>query len=114
MLWISGGREYRGQGAERLKALNPMVIKQVVGAVRWIEEDLRPEKAGGCVDVQELQRSKVMDGLKDKEQNLEINVIFDWEPMKLLKYRGDVINGGGSGDNTHITNPDQLKFMDGL
>lgn len=41
-LRMSGGREFQRRGAERLKALNPMVVKRARGTVRWmVEEDLR-------------------------------------------------------------------------
>ena len=40
-----------------------------------------------------------MHGLKGEEQNLKNNAVFDQEPMKLLKDRSDVINGGGSGND---------------
>lgn len=36
------GESSKGRGAEQLKALNPMVVKQAEGGVSWIaEEDLR-------------------------------------------------------------------------
>lgn len=34
-----------------------------------------------------------MDWLKGEEQNLKINTIFNWELVKLLNNRCDVING---------------------
>jgi len=38
----SGGSEFQSWGAERLKALLPMVTSRAGGTVRWIEEeDLR-------------------------------------------------------------------------
>lgn len=36
---MSGGREFQRQGAERLKALDPMVDIRVGGIVRLMEED---------------------------------------------------------------------------
>ena len=42
MFQMSGGREFPG-GAERLKALDPMVVKQTGGTVRWREEDRRSD-----------------------------------------------------------------------
>ena len=39
------GREFQRRGAKRLKALDPMVVKQKGGAVRWMEaEDLRVQE----------------------------------------------------------------------
>ena len=59
VLRMSGGRE-------RLKALDPMVVKRKGGAVRWREaEDLRVRMGGlMCSEVGEVQRSEVIDGLK--------------------------------------------------
>ena len=55
-----------------------------------------------------------MEGLEGEEQNLEVDAGFDREPVKLLKDRGDVINGGGSGDDAGSRVLDQLEFADGL
>ena len=42
MLRISGGREFQRWGAERLKALDPIVVRRAGGTVRLMEEaDLR-------------------------------------------------------------------------
>ena len=42
MLRISGGSEFQSLGAERLKALLPMVVSRAEGTERWMEEeDLR-------------------------------------------------------------------------
>ena len=39
---MSGGREFQRQGADRLKALDPMVVKLADGAKSWlVEEDKR-------------------------------------------------------------------------
>ena len=76
-----------------------------------------PERTGGCVGVQEFTnvwRGEVVEGLEGEEQNLEMNGGFDQEPVKLLKDRSDVINGGGSGDDASGRVMDQLKLTDGL
>ncbi len=59
-------------------------------------------------------REVQIDGLGCKRQNLKINTVFDQEPMKLLKDKSDVINGGGSDDDAGSGVLDQLKFMDEL
>ena len=42
MFRMSGGSEFQSLGAERLKALLPMVESRAEGTVRWMEEeDLR-------------------------------------------------------------------------
>ncbi|CAL8372584.1 unnamed protein product [Arctogadus glacialis] len=64
-----------------------------------------PESADGCVGVQEFTnvwRGEVVEGLEGEEQNLEMDAGFDREPVKLLKDRSDVINGGGSGDRQRV------------
>ena len=47
-----------------------------------------------------VQKSEVVEGLKGEEQNRGVNAKFDPEPGKLLGDRSDVIDGGGSGDDT--------------
>lgn len=37
--------------------------------------------------------------LKVTNRNLEINSMFDQEPVELLKDKSDVMKGGGSGDD---------------
>ena len=64
-----------------------------------MDKGKRPESAGGSVDVQEFRKVERDCGLKGEEQNLKNNAVFDQEPMKLLKDRSDVINGGGSGND---------------
>ena len=39
MLQMSRGSEFQSRGAERLKALLPIVLIRVEGTVRWTEED---------------------------------------------------------------------------
>ena len=76
-----------------------------------------PESAVGCVGVQEFTnvwRGKDVEGLEGEEQNLEMDAGFDREPVKLMKDRSDVINGGGSGDDAGGRVLDQLEFTDGL
>ena len=41
---MSGGREFQSLGAERLKALLPMVVSRAEGTVRWMEEEDRRER----------------------------------------------------------------------
>ena len=59
-------------------------------------------------------RGEVVEGLEGQKQNLEMDAGFDQEPVKLLKDRSDVINGGGSGDDASGRVLDQLKLTDGL
>ena len=55
-----------------------------------------------------------MDGLKGEEQNLKNYTGFDGEPVKLLKNRSDVVNGGGSGNDAGGRVLNQLKSVDGF
>ena len=42
---VSGGREFQRLGADRLKALDPMVVRLADGAKSWmIEEDWRVQE----------------------------------------------------------------------
>ena len=60
----SGGREFQSWGAEHLKALLPVVLRQAEGTVRWVEgEDLREWLWSGDVEkVRQIWRGKVVDG----------------------------------------------------
>ena len=42
----SGGKEFQSWGAERLKALLPMVLRRAVGTARWMEKDDLREREG--------------------------------------------------------------------
>lgn len=46
MFLRSGGREFQSLGAERLKALVPMVLSRAEGTERWREEDNLREREG--------------------------------------------------------------------
>ena len=52
---MSGGREFHRRGADRLKALDPMmVVKLADGAKSWLaEEDRRDSRR--CVDVNKVR-----------------------------------------------------------
>ena len=54
-----------------------------------------------------VQKSEVVEGLKGEEQNRGVNAKFDPEPGKLLGDRSDVIDGGGSGEDTVMI---ELRF----
>ena len=41
-----------------------------------------------------------MKGLKGEKQNLEIDMVFNREPVKLLKNRSNMIYGRSSGNDT--------------
>ena len=45
----SGGREFQSWGAERLKALLPMVLRRAEVTVRWVEEEDLRERAGVAI-----------------------------------------------------------------
>ena len=51
-----------------------------------------------------------MDGLEGMEENFIVDALFDGKPMELIQNRGDVIDGGGSGDDTGSCILDQLQF----
>ena len=42
----SGGREFQSWGAERLKALPPIVLRRARGTERWMEEEDLRERVG--------------------------------------------------------------------
>ena len=48
---MSGGREFHRRRADRLKALDPMVVKLADGAESWLAE----ESSGRCVDVNKFR-----------------------------------------------------------
>ena len=61
------------------------------------------ESVGVRVDLKEvgkIRRVKVLQGLKGEEESLKVHVIFDREPVEMLKNRSDMISGGSSGNDT--------------
>ena len=50
--------------------------------------------------------------LECKKEDFEVYAEFDWEPVELLQNKGDVVNGGGSGDDPSCRVLNQLKFME--
>ena len=62
----------------------------------------QPEGAGGGGNVNQIRQiggREVMDSFKGMEEDFESGSIFDREPVKLLENGGDVMKGGGSGDD---------------
>ena len=60
------------------------------------------EGAGGSGYVDEVRQiwgSKVMDGLKCKQEDFEFEAELNREPVELLEDRGDVVDGWGAGYN---------------
>ncbi len=57
---------------------------------------------------------EVVDGFECIEEDFERDTEFDWEPVELLEDGGDVVKGGGSGDDTGCRVLDQLELMEGF
>lgn len=79
---MPGGSEFHSWGAEREKALFPMVLKGRG----------RTEEAGGGGDVKkigQIGRCQAVDGLECEE--IEMNYEFNWKPVVLLYDWGDVV-----------------------
>ncbi len=55
-----------------------------------------------------------MDGFECIKKDFECDPEFDWEPVELLENGGDVVKGGGSGDDTGCRVLDQLELMEGF
>lgn len=55
-----------------------------------------------------------MNGLESIQKDFVMDSEFDWKPVKLLEDRGDVVKGGGSGNNAGCRVLDQLKLMEGF
>ena len=75
------------------------------------------EGAGGSGSVEEvgqIGRCEVMEGFESMEEDFEINTEFNREPVELLQDRGDVMEGGGSGDDAGGSVLDQLELMEGF
>ena len=61
------------------------------------------ESARRRVDLKEvgqIRRGKVVQGLKGEEESLKVDVIFDREPVEMLKNGSDIISRGSSGKDT--------------
>jgi len=48
--------------------------------------------------VREVRRGLVMEGFVGEEEELEVDLVLDREPMELLEYRGDMFTGAGVGE----------------
>ena len=87
----SGGKEFHSWGAERLKALPPIVLRRAGGTERWMEEE---DRTGGDVDVQEVRqvgRGEVVDGHECEQEEFVVDTVSYGEPVELLEDRGDVM-----------------------
>lgn len=77
----------------------------------------RSEETGGGGDMKELRqirRGKVLDGFECKQKDFEVYAKFHRKPVELLQNRGDMVNEGGSGDNSSCSVLNQLEFMEVL
>ena len=111
---MSGSSEFQSRGAERLKALLTMVTMRARGTERWTEEaDLREREGVAMWRSSDRYGGEmyVMKGLECKQEDFEVNMEFDGEPVELLQNRGNVVNGGGSGDDPSCRVLNHLKFM---
>ena len=68
-------------------------------------------RGGNVEEFGQVWRGKVMKGLECKQEDFEVNMEFDGEPVELLQNRGNVVNGGGSGDDPSCRVLNHLKFM---
>lgn len=64
VLQRSGGKDFQRWGADQLKALFPRVARQVVGTVRYGEEEGLREQEGVAVWTMLNRRGEVIDSLK--------------------------------------------------
>ena len=100
---MSGGRELQRRGAERLKALDPMVDRRAEGGGR-------SERPGGDTDAQEGREvwgGEVMDGLIWLIRCL-------MGSQELVQNGGDVTDGRRFGADPGSSVLDQLEFMEEL
>ena len=52
-----------------------------------------------------------MEGVECKQEDFEVQTEFDWEAVELLHNGGNVVNGGGSGEDPSCRVLNHLKFM---
>ena len=50
--------------------------------------------------VSEVGRSLIMEGFVCKEEDFELNALWNWEPVEVLEDGSDVITGAGVGEQT--------------
>ena len=87
------------------------------GGHREMEGGGRPEGARGGGDVEEIRQvggGEVVNGLESVQQDFEVSSELDGEPVKLLEDGGDVMKGGGSGDDPGCRVLNHLEFMEGF
>ncbi len=77
------------------------------------EKDLRVQVGVlMCRSLARCRGARLLVALRERSRILKIDTICDQEPVKRPNDRGDVINGGGSGDDAGGRVLDQMKFMD--
>ena len=83
MLRMSGGSEFQRLGAERLKALPPMVLRRAEGTKRWREEEDLSEREGMAMERKSDRYGggEVVDGLECMEKYLECHSESDRKPV---------------------------------
>ena len=73
----------------------------------------RTGRGGAVEEFGQMRRGKVVDGLERKQEDFEVYAEIDQEwPVELLQNRGDLVDGGGSGDDSSCRVLNQLKFME--
>ena len=88
----SGGKEFHSWGAERLKALPPIVLRRTGGTERWMEEEDRRERVGMLMCRRsEVGRGEVVDGHECEQEEFVVDTVSYGEPVELLEDRGDVM-----------------------
>ena len=73
MFLRSGGSEFQSWGAERLKALLPIVLRRAEGTERWREEEDPREREGVAIwrRSERYGGGEVVDGLESEQKDFE-------------------------------------------
>ncbi len=97
MLRRSGGTEFQSWGAQRLKALLPIITNNKANRENSEMDGGRGSErvsmCGNMEEVKKIRRSEIMNGFKREEK------VSDGEPMKRLLNGCDVMNIGAASDN---------------
>ena len=111
MFLMLGGREFQRRGAERLKALAPMVVRWAGGTVRLMDEADLSDREGVLM----WRRSERYGGerlwMALKVWSRILKLMRDLTGSKLLQNRCDVIDGWDPGDDAGSRVLNQLEFV---
>lgn len=63
-------------------------------------------------EVRQVGGGQVVEGFIGDDEEFEMDTLGDWEPVEVMKDRGDVVTGAGVSEETSSRVLDVLKFLE--